>query len=92
MITLLMKSTMVIFTSSLMFFFKYLVQTCTGKKNESCVTQDKMVYLAKATFILARNDQSEINTVYCVELFLNRTKYSTFISQWWTFNNKVLND
>ena len=37
-----------------------------SKKNESCVTQDKTVYLAKAKFILARNGNSQINTVYCV--------------------------
>ena len=36
------------------------------EKNESCVTQDKTVYQAKAKFILARIDPPEINTVYCV--------------------------
>ena len=45
-----------------------------SKKNESCVTQDKTVYRAKAKFILTRIEQFEINTVYCVELFLNGTK------------------
>ena len=38
----------------------------TQEKNESCVTQDYTVYLAKAKFILARIGQFEINTVYCV--------------------------
>ena len=34
------------------------------------MTQDKTVYQVKAKFILVRIEQFEINTVYCVELFL----------------------
>ena len=55
----------------------YFVIACcapTQQKKESCVTQDKTVYRAKAKFILTRIEQFEINTVYCVELFLNQTK------------------
>ena len=56
------------------------------------MTQDKTVYQAKAKFFLVRIEQFEINTVYCVELFLNGTKESTFIPQWWTSQHQILND
>ena len=58
----------------MIFFLTLMIIFNHSKKNESCVTQDKTVYQAKAKFILVRIEQFEINTVYCVELFLNGTK------------------
>ena len=40
------------------------------KKNESCVTQVNTVYPAKGKFILAWISPSEINTVYCVNMYV----------------------
>ena len=53
--------------------------------------KDKTVYLAKAKFILARIEQFEINTVYCVELFLKVNENRLQNRHGGTFNNSILN-
>ena len=63
-----------------------------SKKNESCVTQDKTVYQAKAKFILVRIEQFEINTVYCVELFWKVNENRLQNHHGGTFNNSIIND